>query len=104
MIFEKKYYWLGKVFKRKHCRFLYRKTSELTGVDKNLIEILAKSYAKTKKSFIRLNWGIQRRLNGGMIVRTIKMLPLLSGAVKGDGGICLSTGGEMRNFNYDGIL
>ena len=83
--------------------FSIEKTSELTGVDKNLIEILAKSYAKTKNSFIRLNWGIQRRLNGGMIVRTIKMLPLLSGAVKGDGGICLSTGGEMRNFNYDGI-
>ena len=52
------------------------------GVDKNLIEILAKSYAKTKNSFIRLNWGIQR-IKMGMIVRTIKMLPLLSGALKG---------------------
>ena len=67
-----------------------------TGISAQDIEELALMYASTKKSFIRVNWGIQRHDNGGSMTRAIKLLPAITGAVDGKGGVCMSTGGEMR--------
>lgn len=70
-----------------------------TGIAAGDIEKLALLYGATKQSFIRLNWGIQRHDNGGMMTRAIKLLPVVTGAARGKGGVCMSTGGEMRRVD-----
>jgi molybdopterin guanine dinucleotide-containing S/N-oxide reductase-like protein len=65
-----------------------------TGMTAGEIEALAREYATTRPSAIRLNYGVQRTENGGTAVRAISMLPALTGAWKyrGGGGV-LSTSG-----------
>lgn len=71
----------------------------ITGIAAADIEKLALLYGGTKQSFIRVNWGIQRHDNGGMMTRAIKLLPVVTGAMGGKGGVCMSTGGEMRRVD-----
>jgi anaerobic selenocysteine-containing dehydrogenase len=71
----------------------------ITGIAAADVEKLALLYGGTKQSFIRLNWGIQRHDNGGMMTKAIKLLPVMTGAVRGKGGVCMSTGGEMRRVD-----
>ena len=71
----------------------------ITGIAAADVEKLALIYGGTKQSFIRLNWGIQRHDNGGMMTKAIKLLPVITGAVRGKGGVCMSTGGEMRRVD-----
>lgn len=71
----------------------------ITGIPAADIEKLALLYGGTKQSFIRVNWGIQRHDNGGMMTRAIKLLPAITGATRGKGGVCMSTGGEMRRVD-----
>ena len=71
----------------------------ITGIVAADVEKLALLYGGTKQSFIRLNWGIQRHDNGGMMTKAIKLLPVVSGAMRGKGGVCMSTGGEMRRVD-----
>ncbi len=71
----------------------------ITGIDAADVEKLANLYAATKNSFIRTNWGIQRHENGGAMVKAIKLLPVITGAMAGKGGVCMSTGGELRAFD-----
>jgi anaerobic selenocysteine-containing dehydrogenase len=71
----------------------------ITGIAAADVEKLALLYGGTRRSFIRLNWGIQRHDNGGMMTRAIKLLPVITGAVRGKGGVCMSTGGEMRRVD-----
>lgn len=71
----------------------------ITGIAAADIEKLALLYGGTKQSFIRVNWGIQRHDNGGQMTRAIKLLPVVTGAMRGKGGVCMSTGGEMRRVD-----
>jgi len=71
----------------------------ITGLQVADIERLARLYGSTRKSFIRLNYGVQRQDNGGMIVRAILLLPALTGAMLAKGGVCLGTGKELRNVD-----
>src|SRR6185503_7609489 len=65
-----------------------------TGISAETIVRLARTYATTKPTAIRLNYGIQRSENGGSSVRAVAMLPLLTGAWKHrGGGLQLSTSG-----------
>ena len=65
-----------------------------TGISPETIVRLARTYATTKPTAIRLNYGIQRSENGGSSVRAVAMLPLLTGAWKHrGGGLQLSTSG-----------
>jgi len=75
------------------------RVAAITGLAVDDIERLAKLYGSTKKSFIRLNYGIQRQDNGGMTVRAILLLPTLTGAMLEKGGACLGTGKELRNVD-----
>jgi anaerobic selenocysteine-containing dehydrogenase len=78
------------------------KVAAITGLAEADIEKLALLYGRTRKSFIRLNWGIQRHDNGGMTTRAILVLGVATNAQSEGGGICLSTGPEMRgvDLNY----
>jgi molybdopterin guanine dinucleotide-containing S/N-oxide reductase-like protein len=65
-----------------------------TGMSAAEIEQLAREYATTRPSVIRMNYGVQRSENGGAAVRAIAMLPALTGAWKTrGGGAQLSTSG-----------
>jgi anaerobic selenocysteine-containing dehydrogenase len=58
------------------------------------IESLARRYASTRPTFIRLNYGLQRHAGGGSAVRAISLLPAITGAWDdAGGGAMLSTSG-----------
>jgi len=66
----------------------------ITGIAAGDVIRLAREYATTRPSVIRLNYGVQRSQNGGMAVRAISMLPVITGAWKlAGGGLSLSTSG-----------
>jgi anaerobic selenocysteine-containing dehydrogenase len=70
------------------------------GLDEGEIELLATEYASTRPSFIRLNYGLQRHAGGGMAVRTISLLPAVTGAWRDlGGGATLSTSGVFKLNN-----
>ena len=58
----------------------------LTGIAAKDVERLAREYATSGASVIRLNYGIQRSENGGAAARAVCMLPALIGAWKQPGG------------------
>jgi anaerobic selenocysteine-containing dehydrogenase len=68
------------------------------------IESLAARYARTRPTFIRLNYGLQRHAGGGNAVRAISLLPAITGAWNDVGGGCLlSTSGTFRTMNFSGL-
>lgn len=68
-----------------------------TGMTAAEIEQLAREYATTRPSAIRLNYGMQRCENGGTATRAVAMLPALTGAWKyRGGGGSLSTSGAFQ--------
>ena len=68
------------------------RAAELTGIPAEDIVQLAREYASTKPAAIRLNLGVQRSERGAMAVRTIALLPVLTGAWRdAGGGLQLST-------------
>jgi anaerobic selenocysteine-containing dehydrogenase len=81
--------------------YTLERVADITGLAAADIEKLALLYGRTKKSFIRLNWGIQRHDNGGMTTRAILVLGVITGAQREGGGVCLSTGPEMRGFDMN---
>ncbi|HJU55545.1 MAG TPA: molybdopterin oxidoreductase family protein [Pyrinomonadaceae bacterium] len=76
------------------------RVAEICGLEAETIARLAKLYATTKPSVIRLNYGLQRHAGGGMAVRTISCLPAITGAWRDPaGGALLSTSGTFP-LNY----
>jgi anaerobic selenocysteine-containing dehydrogenase len=68
-----------------------------TGMTAAEVEQLAREYATTQPTALRLNYGVQRTENGGTAVRAIAMLPALTGAWKyRGGGGSLSTSGAFK--------
>jgi anaerobic selenocysteine-containing dehydrogenase len=68
------------------------RASELTGIATDEIVGLAREYATTRPAAIRLNYGVQRSERGATAVRTIALLPALTGSWKEvGGGLQLST-------------
>jgi anaerobic selenocysteine-containing dehydrogenase len=69
-----------------------QRAAELTGIGGEEIAALAREYATTRPAAIRLNYGVQRSERGAMAVRTIALLPVLTGSWKDvGGGLQLST-------------
>ncbi|HLG70657.1 MAG TPA: molybdopterin oxidoreductase family protein [Chloroflexota bacterium] len=67
-------------------QFTPDRVSEITGVPEQDVRRLAREYATTQPSFIRIGNGIQHHDNGGMCVRNITCLPALTGAWRYRGG------------------
>lgn len=66
-----------------------------TGIAAEEIRRLAREYAATHPSIIRVGYGLARHDNGGQAVRAISLLPALVGAWRHpDGGLLLSTFGD----------
>jgi anaerobic selenocysteine-containing dehydrogenase len=68
------------------------RAAQLTGIPAHDIVDLAREYATTRPTALRLNYGVQRSERGAMSVRTIALLPALTGAWRdAGGGVQLST-------------
>lgn len=73
--------------------------SRITGIPAETIVSLGERYGRSKATFIRVNYGLQRHRGGGMAVRTIACLPALVGHWKrAGGGVQLSSS---ANFAFD---
>jgi anaerobic selenocysteine-containing dehydrogenase len=71
------------------------KVAQWTGIAADDIRTLAREYATSTPAVIRVNYGVQRSQNGGMAVRTIAMLPCVTGSWKEvGGGLQLSLSGS----------
>src|SRR5439155_6085867 len=69
-----------------------QRAAELPGIAAEEIFNLAREYATTRPAVIRLNYGVQRSERGATAVRTIALLPALTGSWKEvGGGLQLST-------------
>jgi len=76
-------------------RWTPQRTAATTGLEAEAIEGLAREYATTRPSAIRMNYGLNRHAGGGMAVRTIACLPAVVGAWRdAGGGALLSTSGS----------
>jgi anaerobic selenocysteine-containing dehydrogenase len=76
------------------------RVAEICGLEAGTVESLARLYATTKPSVIRINYGLQRHAGGGMAVRTVSCLPAVTGAWRDPaGGVLLSTSGTFP-LNY----
>jgi anaerobic selenocysteine-containing dehydrogenase len=73
------------------------RAASLTGIACEDIVRLAREYATVRPAAIRLNYGLQRSERGGMAVRTIAMLPAITGSWReAGGGLQLSTSHAFR--------
>jgi anaerobic selenocysteine-containing dehydrogenase len=77
------------------------RVAAITGLDRETIETLARRYATTHPSLIRLNYGLQRHFGGGMAVRTIACLPAIVGAWRHPGGGALLSTSGAYDFAMD---
>ncbi len=69
------------------------RAADICGLAADDIVALARDYATTRPSAIRVNYGLQRHKGGGAAVRAITCLPALVGAWRDPaGGVLLSTG------------
>lgn len=79
------------------------RVAELTGIPAAEIVRLARLYATTKPAVIRLQYGMQRHSNGGMLVRVVTCLPALIGSWRDpSGGLLMSTSGSF-GFNMQAL-
>ena len=76
-----------------------QRAAELTGIPAADIVSLAREYATTRPAAIRLNYGTQRSERGAMAVRTIALLPALTGSWKDVGGGLQLTTSQAFQFN-----
>jgi anaerobic selenocysteine-containing dehydrogenase len=68
------------------------RVAAITGIPAARITELGREYGRSKATFIRVNYGLQRHRGGGMAVRTIACLPALVGHWRRPGGgVTLST-------------
>ncbi|HVX65667.1 MAG TPA: molybdopterin-dependent oxidoreductase [Bryobacteraceae bacterium] len=83
---------------REHVRgYTPERAAALTGIAAEEIVALAREYANTKPSLIRLNYGVQRSERGAQAVRAISLLPALTGAWRDPaGGLLLTSSGAFQ--------
>lgn len=67
------------------------------------IEHLGALYGRTRPSFIRLNYGLQRHAGGGSAVRAISILPAITGTWDDFGGGCQLSSSGTFGLNWSGL-
>lgn len=82
-------------------KFTPQKTAEITGLSVSDIETLAAMYGNAKAALIRLGEGMTRLAAGGQALRTVVLLPGVTGhyGVKGGGALLLTAAACDLNYN-----
>ena len=77
--------------------YTLEEAEKITGVKAKDIEDLAIEYAKTKKSYIRANYGLNRHQNSGQMCRAVLILPCFNGSWREEkcGGVAFGQLEEM---------
>ncbi|MBL8697885.1 MAG: molybdopterin-dependent oxidoreductase [Alphaproteobacteria bacterium] len=82
------------------AKFPPARVAEITGLPVADIERLAAMYGATKKSFLRIGWGMTRVLRGGQAMRAVAVLPAVTGAYGVRGGGAMSVTAGSMGFNF----
>ena len=82
------------------AKFPPQRVADITGLSVADIERLAAMYGATKKSFLRIGWGMTRVANGGQAMRAVATLPALTGAYGVRGGGAMSVTAGSLDFNF----
>ena len=84
-------------------RFTPAYTAEVTGLTEADVEKFAALYGAAKKSFIRIGFGMSRFTHGGNNLRTVAMLPGVTGAYGRYGGGALLATAASFDLNYNAV-
>jgi anaerobic selenocysteine-containing dehydrogenase len=84
-------------------RFAPQRVAEITGISREDIERFAASYGGAKASFIRIGEGMTRLAGGGQALRSVALLPGVTGAYSRPGGGSLLYTGDYFDLNYDAV-
>ena len=76
------------------------RVAEITGLTVADVERLAAMYGATKKSFLRIGWGMTRVALGGQAMRAVATLPAVTGAYGHRGGGAMSVTAGSLDFNF----
>ena len=82
------------------ANFPPQRVADITGLSVADIERLAAMYGATKKSFLRIGWGMTRVAHGGQAMRAVATLPALTGAYGVRGGGAMSVTAGSLDFNF----
>ena len=80
-----------------------QRSAELTGIAAEDIVQLAREYATARPAVIRLNYGLQRSERGAQTVRTLALLPVLTGSWKEVGGGLQLSVSQAFHLNRGGL-
>ena len=84
-------------------RFTPDHVASITGMTTADVERLAAMYGAAKKSLIRLGWGMTRFTYGGQALRTVALLPGVTGAYGRYGGGALNGTNASFELNYNAV-
>ena len=84
-------------------RFPPERVAEITGLSVDDVERLAGMYGATKKSFLRIGWGMTRLARGGQAMRAVATLPAVTGAYGVRGGGAMSVTAPSLEFNFASV-
>jgi anaerobic selenocysteine-containing dehydrogenase len=84
-------------------RFAPQRVAEITGLCPDDIERFAALYGGAKASFIRIGEGMTRLAGGGQALRSVALLPGVTGAYSRPGGGSLLYTGDFFELNYDAV-
>ena len=84
-------------------RFTPAYAAEITGLTEADVERLAAMYGAAQKSFIRIGFGMSRFTHGGNNLRTVAMLPGVTGAYGRYGGGALLATAASFDLNYNAV-
>ncbi|MSO99957.1 MAG: molybdopterin oxidoreductase family protein [Acetobacteraceae bacterium] len=84
-------------------RFTPEATAAITGLSVADIETFAAWYGAAKKSFIRIGFGLSRSTDGGQNLRSVALLPGVTGAYGRYGGGALLATVAGFEFNYNAL-
>jgi len=79
------------------------RVAEITGLSVEDVERLAAMYGATKKSFLRIGWGMTRVARGGQAMRAVATLPAITGAYGVRGGGAMSVTAGSMDFNFAAV-
>jgi anaerobic selenocysteine-containing dehydrogenase len=84
-------------------RFTPEATAAITGLSVADIETFAEWYGEAKTSFIRIGFGLSRLTDGGQNLRTVALLPGVTGAYGRYGGGALLATAAGFDLNYNAL-
>jgi anaerobic selenocysteine-containing dehydrogenase len=84
-------------------RFTPDLVAEITGLTSADLERLAAMYGAAKKSLIRLGWGMTRFTYGGQALRSVALLPGITGAYGRYGGGAVNGTNASFELNYNAV-